>query len=162
MNPGSVAPQSKPWTVRPCCLHNCSPSGGTAGYRSSMADSEQLFVGAEPRTTPGLLPSQQSLQDTHREYRQQVCHTGSKSGTSQKMGPGVHYQFSRGLEGMARACCRGEQLFRVRVLWPLRRLSLPAPEASTIPGTRGKGGATQHPGPAPEGHDHALLWPPQG
>lgn len=127
VNPGSVAPQSKPWTVRPRRPCNCSSSAGTAGFRSSRACFEQLFRGAGLRTAPGLLPSSSPC-------RSQPGSTGSTSavgdpslGTARKWAQVFTINAYRDLQGVTRADCWGEQLCRVGGLWPLQRLSLPFP-----------------------------------
>lgn len=79
---------------------------------------------------------------------------GSKSGTRQKMDPGVHDQLLWE-ESVTRAYCWREQLCHVQVLW--QRLSIPYPEPSATLGVRGEEGPCSDKAPTPRGHDNALL-----
>lgn len=84
VNPGRGPPRPQPWTSETRHLCNC--------VRGPEACPEQLFREAGLKIIPELLLSQQ-LPKTHPG---QICHTRSKSGTSWKMDPGVHYKLPWG------------------------------------------------------------------
>lgn len=92
-----------------------------------MACPEQLFRGVGLNTTPGLLPAQQPLEVTHREGREQMCHMGSKPGTSQKMDPGIHYKLLQGPGG------RDQSLLSGRAVLPGPSPTVPPKAQAPLP-----------------------------